>query len=91
MEEHIQREIEAIRGMVLTWKRKYLEWATPDGGNDFLVGEFMEELATYVLPFVRRMTQVNYLTMSEAREFLNSCYREVEDLRNSIEELEPSK
>lgn len=74
--------------MVLTWKKQYLEWATPDGGNDFLVGEFVEEIDTYVLPYVRRMNQVDHITLSEAKEFLNFCYGQVDDLRGSIKELE---
>ncbi len=91
MEDSIRRELDAIGAMVSTWQSKYLEWATADGNNEFLVEEFMEEVDTYVLPFVRRMTQVDQITLPEASEFLNRCYGQVADLQASIEELEKSR
>jgi hypothetical protein len=91
MEDTIRRELDAIGAMVSTWQGKYLEWATADGNNEFLVEEFMEEVDTYVLPFVRRMTQVDQITLPEANEFLNRCYGQVADLRTSIKELEMSQ
>jgi len=91
MEDAIRRELDAIGAMVSTWQRKYLEWATADGNNEFLVEEFMEEVDTYVLPFVRRMTQVDQISLPEATEFLNRCYGQVLDLRTSIKELETSR
>ena len=74
--------------MVLNWKQNYLEYATPDGNNDFLVEEFQEEIATYISPYLRRLFQCEYLTDMEASEFLDSCYGQVDALRQSIQELE---
>lgn len=91
MEPAIRKELDAIGAMVSTWHKKYLEWATADGNNEFLVEEFMEEVDMYVLPFVRRMTQVEHLTLREADEFLNGCYGQVADLQSSITELERSQ
>ena len=91
MEPAISRELDAIGAMVSTWHKKYLEWATADGNNEFLVEEFMEEVDTYVLPFVRRMNQVEQITLREADEFLNRCYGKVADLQDSIKELERTR
>jgi hypothetical protein len=88
MEENVRKELEALEMMVLNWKRCYLEDATPDGNNDFLVGEFQGEIMTYVSPYVRRLYQCEHLTADEAQEFLSYCDRQVEDLRNLIREVE---
>lgn len=84
MEENVQKEIEGVRGMVLTWKKSYLRETSPGEGDEFLAEEFMEEITTYVYPFVKRMHMCNHITQSEANEFLDFCYSQVQDLRNTL-------
>lgn len=69
---------------MLTWKRSYLRWAPPEGGGEFLAQEFQEEIDTHVYPYVRRLYENDYLSPSEANEFLDFCYSQVEDLRDSL-------
>jgi hypothetical protein len=88
MEENVRQELEALEAMVRNWKRNYLEYATPEGNNDFLVEEFQEEITTYMSPYLRRLFQCEYLTQEEAEEFLNACYSQVDDLRAQIQEVE---
>jgi len=88
MEENVRKELNDLEMMVLNWKRSYLESATPDGNNDFLVQEFQEEIATYISPYLRRLFQCNHLVQEEAEEFLDSCSRQIDDLRRLIRELE---
>ncbi|AEB08382.1 hypothetical protein [Desulfobacca acetoxidans] len=88
MEENVRQELESMEKMVLNWKKVYLDDATPDGNNDFLIEEFEEEIITYVCPYVRRLYQCEYLTANESQEFLSFCQGQVEDLRNLIKEVE---
>lgn len=88
MDEKVRKELETLKGMVLTWKESYRGWAPPDGGGEFLVKDFLEEIEEYVYPYVKRMFQCDYLTQFEVKEFMEFCYKEVEDLRNSLEEAE---
>jgi hypothetical protein len=88
MEENVRQELAALEAMVLNWKRNYLEYATPEGNNDFLLREFQEEISSYLSPYLRRLLQCEHLTPLEGEEFLDSCYRQVEDLRRLIQELE---
>ncbi len=88
MEENVREELEALKGMVLTWKKNYLGWAPSEGGGEFLAGEFTEEIETHVYPYVRRLYECNYLSGSEAKTFLDSCYHEVADLRTSLKAAE---
>jgi hypothetical protein len=88
MEENVRKELEAMEMMVLNWKKVYLGDATPDGNNDFLVEEFQEEINRYISPYLRRLFQCEHLTEMEASEFLDSCYRQVDDLRRLIQEVE---
>jgi hypothetical protein len=84
VEENVRRELETLRGMVLTWKKSYLGWAPPDRGGEFLAKDFLEEIDTHVYPYVRRLYECDYLTSSEAKEFLDFCYGQVEDLRDLL-------
>ncbi len=88
MEENVQREVETLKGMVLAWKRDYLGGAPSEGGGEFLAQEFLEEIDSYVYPFVRRMYECNYLSGPEAKEFLDFCYTQVEELRDALREAE---
>lgn len=84
MKENVREELETLKGMVLTWKKSYLGWAPPDGGGEFLAKDFQEEIDTHVYPYVRRLYECDYLTSSEAKEFLDFCYGQVEDLRDPL-------
>ncbi len=88
MEENVQKEVEALRRMVLAWKKSYLESVPPDGEGEFLVKEFLEEIETNLSPYLRRLFECNYVTQSEADEFLGFCYNQAEDLRNSLRQGE---
>jgi hypothetical protein len=88
MDESVKKELDAIKEIVLRWKKSYLGWVDPEGGNDYLLEEFSEEISTHVSPLVRRMWEGNHLSKFEVHEFLESCYGQVEDLRNLIKEKE---
>ena len=88
MEENVQKELETLKGMVLRWKRSYLVWVSPDGGDEYLAREFSEEIETHVYPYVRRMHECKYLSGPEAKEFLDYCYSLVEDLRDALRDAE---
>jgi hypothetical protein len=88
MEENVRKELETLKGMVLNWKKDYLGWAPPDGGWEYLPRELLEEIETHISPYIRRMYECDYLSPSEIREFMESCYMQVEDLRNQLGELE---
>ena len=88
MEENVRKELETLQGMVLNWKKNYLGWAPPDGGWEYLPRELLEEIETHISPYIRRMYECDYLSPSEVREFMESCYLQVEDLRNTLGEIE---
>lgn len=88
MEENVIKELDTLKGMVLNWKKGFLGWASPDGDNDYVLQEFTEEIQEQVYPYVRRMFETKYLSDSEAREFMDFCYSQVEDLRNQFNEME---
>ncbi len=88
MEENVKKELDTIKQIVSRWKKSYLGWATPDGGNEYLLEEFSEEISTYVSPMVRRFCETNDLSPSEHNEFIESCYSQVNELRDLIKKKE---
>jgi hypothetical protein len=86
MEENVIKELEALKTIVLRWKRSYLGWVPDDGEGEYLLEEFREEISTHVSPFVNRLFQNDHLTWPEAQEFLNYCYSQVEEVRQAVEE-----
>jgi len=84
MEQEVRNELETIKGMVLRWKESHLEWASSDGGDEFLVEELAQEIETHVYPYIKRLFECKYLSAAEAKEFLDSCYVQVEELRDAV-------
>jgi hypothetical protein len=88
MEENVKKELDTIKEMVLRWKESYLGWATSDGGNDYLIEEFSEEISIYVSPLVRRLHETNHLSPFEYNEFMESCYNQLNELSDLIKKKE---
>jgi len=88
MEEIVRKELETLKGMVLRWKKSYLRFASPEGGDEFLAEEFSEEIASHISPFVQELYRCKHLNHSEANEFLDDCYSQVEELRDLLRETE---
>ena len=85
MEEIVQKELAALRQMVLTWKQSYLGLAEPARDCGFLAQEFREEIDMHVYPYAKRLYECNYLSESEMAEFFDFCYRQVEELRRALQ------
>ena len=88
MEENVIKELNTLKGMVLNWKRSFLGWASPEGDNDYVYQDFSEDIQKLVYPYVRRLYETKHLSASEAEEFMNNCYRQVEDLRDQLRDVE---
>lgn len=91
MEENVRHELEVLKQMMQNWKRGFLLWASPDGDNDHVLLEFTEEIQEQIYPYVTRLLQTEHLNDAEAREFMDYCYSQVEDLRNQLQEVETDK
>ena len=84
MEENVRKELDALRGMVLTWQKDYLGSVSSDGDCEYLVREFLEEIETHVYPYVKRLRECDHLTGPEAKEFLDYCYGQAAELGKAI-------
>jgi hypothetical protein len=87
MEENVRQELEVLKQMMQNWKRGYLTWASPDGDNDHVLLEFSEEIQEQVYPYVNRLREAEHLDESEAKEFMDYCYSQVNDLRDQLQEV----
>jgi hypothetical protein len=85
MKENVKKELDTIKEMVLRWQNSYLGWATPDGGNEFLLEEFSEEISRHVSPLVRRLYENQFISLSEHHEFIESCYNQINVLHDLIQ------
>ena len=88
MEENVIKELDTLKGMLSNWKRGFLTWASPDGDNEHVLLEFNEEIQAQLYPYVTRLLETEHLSEPEAREFMDYCYGQVEDLRNQLNKVE---
>jgi len=91
MEENVIKELDTLKGMLNNWKRGFLTWASPDGDNEYVLLEFREEIDSHLYPYVTRLLETDYLNQSEATEFMDYCYGQVEDLRNQLDKVETNE
>lgn len=88
MEENVHQELEVLKQMMQNWKRGFLSWASPDGDNDHVLLEFSEEIQEQVYPYVTRLRETENLSAAEAKEFMDYCHSQVEDLRDQLRQVE---
>ena len=91
MEENVIKELDTLKGMLNNWKRGFLSWASPDGDNEYVLLEFQEEINSQLYPYVTRLLETQYLSQSEATEFMDYCYGQVEDLRDQLNKVETNE
>ena len=87
MEENVRQELDTLKQMLHNWKRGFLGWASPDGDNDHVLLEFSEEIQEQLYPLVTRLRETEHLNASEAKEFMDYCYSQVEDLRDQLRQV----
>ena len=88
MEENVRQELDVLKQMMSNWKRGFLLWASSDGDNQHVLLEFTEEIQEQIYPYITRLRETEHLNDAEAREFMDYCYSQVEDLRDRLEEVE---
>jgi len=88
MEENVRQELDGLKQMMNNWKRGFLSWASPDGDNDHVLLEFTEEIQQQIYPYVNRLREAEHLSNAEAKEFMDYCYSQVDDLRDRLREVE---
>ena len=88
MEENVRQELDVLKQMMNNWKRGYLLWASPDGDNQHVLLEFTEEIQEQIYPYVTRLRETEHLNDFEAKEFMDYCYSQVDDLRDQLREVE---
>ncbi|MBW2576003.1 MAG: hypothetical protein JRC88_11090 [Deltaproteobacteria bacterium] len=91
MEENVIKELDTLKGMLNNWKRGFLTWASPDGENEYVLLEFREEINSQLFPYVTRLLETKHLSRSEATEFMDYCFSQVEDLRDQLNEVETNE
>ena len=91
VEENVIKELDTLKGMLNNWKKGFLSWASPDGDNEYVLLEFQEEIQQQLYPYVNRLLEAQHLSQSEAREFMDYCYNQVEDLRDQLSKMETNE
>ena len=91
MEENVRKELDVLKGMLNNWKKGFLSWASPGEDNDYVFQEFMEEIQQQLYPYVTRLMEAEHLSQAEAKEFMDYCYSQVEDLRNQLNQVETNE
>jgi hypothetical protein len=88
VEENVRQELEVLKQMMNNWKRGFLSWASPEGDNRHVLVEFTEEIQQHIYPYVTRLREAQHLNDAEAKEFMDYCYSQVDDLRDRLREVE---
>lgn len=88
MEEGTIKELKDLENMIINWSKDYIKNVDVNGGNDYLIEDFREEIDLYIAPYLRRLYETEYLTRQEAIDFANIISGYLIDLMNLIKEYD---
>ena len=85
MKDNVRKELDALEMMVVNWKKGYQSLVTGEDNDESLIQDFTEEIDTlHIYPYVMKLYEDEYLTNTEAREFLNRCYSHVAEFAEEV-------
>jgi len=84
MKPNVVTELDDLKKMIQNWKKCYLNWATPDGDNMYIVDEFRGLLVSNLYPYVQRLYETEHLTKEEARKFISYCEGQAKALEDIL-------
>jgi hypothetical protein len=91
MEENTIKEFKDLEKMVINWKEDYKQYITPEGPNNYLIDEFVEEVQEYIVPYVRRLVECGYAKESEAFLWFERYQRHIVELKQEIDNADRNK
>lgn len=91
MKDNVRKEINDLHNMVQNWKKDYLRSYDEEGGNEWLLDDFVEEITLYLMPYVTRLAQCDHIDKNEYTEFLERTRGEIIDLRRLLRLPEPEE
>jgi hypothetical protein len=81
------QEIKDLMKMAINWRRGYETWLTPDGDNDYVYQEFLDEIQEKLLPYVNRLVEVGSISTRDASALVQFYVEQIEYLKEKSDEL----
>jgi hypothetical protein len=91
MDKATKTEIDDLHQMVQNWKKFWLSQYSTDGVNEWIMDEFMDEVTTYITPYVGRLLDTNYLTEVDCGVFYDRLRGEITDMRRLLQLPDPKE
>ncbi len=91
MDKATNIETNDLHQMVQNWKKSWLGFYSTDGVNEWIMDEFMEELSVYIIPYVGRLFDIQYLTEIDCAIFHERLESEIADMRRLLRLPDPKE
>ena len=89
MDKETKTETDDLHKMIQNWKKSWLGFYSSDGINEWIMEEFMEEVEIYLVPYVGRLKDTDYLTEIECEGFYDRLSGEIQDMRRLLRLQDP--
>ncbi len=89
MDRSTQTETNDLHQMIQNWKKSWFGFYSTDGVNEWIMDEFMEERSVYIVPYVGRLLDTNYLTEIDCAVFYERLQGEIADMRRLLRLPDP--
>lgn len=91
MDRETKTETNDLYLMVQNWKKSWLGFYSTDGVNEWIMDEFMEELSIYIIPYIGRLFDTQYMTEIDCAIFNERLEAEIIDMRRLLRLPDPKE
>lgn len=64
MDDNVKKELDTFKMMVSNWAESYLDWVE-ESDNEWLMEELANDVRTWLVPQMKRLRELEYITLDE--------------------------
>lgn len=75
-------EIDSLKQMARNWAEGFKTWLEPDGENDHVYQEFLDDMQLHLFPYVERLRSGGFMDEAQFSDLIDYFHEQIRELRD---------